>query len=367
MNAAIAELLKLRLASFTYVDKLGGLVRPITFQRAGKNITIPVSITVDDPLACPDSTLLELVPNEAYRLIVYFEDRGLTPNPSRTRGMSYTSNIRLVCWVNTKKLGGDNSAGDRIMQEFLGSMRTGMYNEGPFAGIRHKVESIPQKGAGLFSAYSYDAAVRQYLMWPFDAFAIDIATEFRLNPNCDIPIDPTNVACWTPPTTRRKRNPSEFTCEELLDPTTGLTAEQLGPECLDCAGALPCADATVNINGTEVGTPASGATLDLDVVDQDGNPIGSLVSGQWVVTIPEEVDNILPYTDRAAALADTTTIPQTNQFVVVSDVGRTYIGNGISNVAALVANPQVMLLPVREDGALFVTVEGVEYKLQLNA
>lgn len=367
MNAAIAELLRDRIAAFTYVDKIAGLVRPITYQRPapdGKtaNITIPVGIDVVDPLECSEDTQLALVPNEAYGVIVYFEDRGVGIGERQGRA-TRVSHLRLVCWVNTSKLNGNNYAGDTIAQEFEGALNGAIYNSDAFIGIRHKVEGFPAKGPGLFSQYTYPEGVRQYLMWPFDAFAIDIATEYMPNPACVVPIDPTDVNCWTPPVTRRRRNPKDFTCEELTDPDTGLTAEQLGPDCLDCAGGGPCDPATVNINGVEVATPASGATADIDVVDQDGNPIGSLVSGQWVVTIPEEVDNILPYANRAAALADTATIPNTNQFVVVTDTGRTYIGNGASTVDVLVANPQVMLLPVREDGGLFVTVEGTEYKL----
>lgn len=159
---------------------------------------------------------------------------------------------------------------------------------------------------------------------------------------------------------------TSITARELIHITSVMVA-------VDCcvttsyAETNGCEPVTVNINTVEVATPAAGTTLDIDVVDQDGNPIGSLVSGQWVVTIPEEVDNILPYANRIAALADTATIPATNQYVVINDTGRLFHGNGASTVAALVADPQVMLMPVREDGALFVTVEGTEYKLQLNA
>lgn len=370
MNAGIAELIRDRISAFAYIDKIAGLVRPITYQRtdgSGKTIyiTIPVSVDVTDPLECSESTQLELVPNEAYTTIVYFEDRGVTIGERQGRA-TRISHIRLVCWVNTAKLNGDLTAGDRIQQAFDGAMNGAPYNSEAFLGIRHRVESFPAKGPELFSRYTYPEGVRQYLMWPFDAFAIDIATEYMPNPACIVPVDVNDVNCWVPPTTHRRRNPKDFTCEELTDPDTGLTAEQLGPDCLDCAGSGPCDPATVNINGIEVATPASGATANIEVVDQDGNPIGSLVSGQWVVTIPEEVDNILPYANRIAALAATGVVPATNQYVVINDTGRLFHGNGTSTVAELVADPQVMLLPVREDGALFVTVEGTEYKLQLN-
>jgi hypothetical protein len=59
-----------------------------------------------------------------------------------------------------------------------------------------------------------------------------------------------------------------------------------------CGGnEVPCADLTVAINGTTYGTVADpcGATADVDVEDSNGNPVGSLVSGAWVVAPPANV------------------------------------------------------------------------------
>lgn len=150
MNASIAELLKLRIQQFSYVEKLGGLVRAVTFERQGQKITIPIGSGVEDPLECGDEQLLDLVPDERYRCIVFFEDRGLVPVTSRTRGQSWTSNLRLVCWVNTSLLGGDVNAGDAIMQQFLGAIQSGLYNLDPFIGVRHKLAGVATKGPSIF-------------------------------------------------------------------------------------------------------------------------------------------------------------------------------------------------------------------------
>jgi len=53
-----------------------------------------------------------------------------------------------------------------------------------------------------------------------------------------------------------------------------------------CGGdEVPCADLTIAINGTTYGTVADpcGATAPVDVHDSNGNDVGSLVSGVWVV------------------------------------------------------------------------------------
>ena len=314
MNDAIAELLRDRIESLAFVDKICGLVHVVTKQRAGKEVTIPVGINVTDALQCGDAEILDMVPDERYRTIVYFEGAGITNTRSRTRGTTWTSKIRLVCWVNTKKLNGDPMAAGKIIREFLGQLHHGPYNDGAFMGIRHRIEGMPIQGPELFSRYTYNEAVRQYLMpGRFDAFGIDIITTFRENPNCETPVDLTDVDCWTPPATHRRRHPKDFTCEELIDPINGLTAEQLGSECLNCGGVVACTG--------------------VDIRDSDGNLITHISDGGTYILDPI----MLRYTNEAAALADAATIPTLQQEVVLNDTLRRYPGDGASTVAALVA------------------------------
>ena len=310
MNARIAAILKDRISQFTYVDRIAGMVRTAQMERAGQVVKLPVAIDVDDDLACDASTLRDMVPDEAYACMVYFEDRGFQRITSRTRGTSFRSSIRLVCWVNTAKFGGDHMAGERIMQQFLSEVhQPGPVNTDTLVGLRTTAETSPEHGGGLFSAYTYPESSRQYLLWPFDAFAIDIAAEYRLRPGCEEEPVPGNDSCWTPPTTKRRRNPSEFTCEELQDPETGLTAEQLGPDCLDCeGGGGPCDPVTVNRDGVFFQSVPSGGTVNVPsdcpaptpttvngvtsdtptiTVLQGGVEVGTLNPATGVHTVPE--------------------------------------------------------------------------------
>jgi len=52
--------------------------------------------------------------------------------------------------------------------------------------MRIKVNQELVKSAAIFSKYSYDEAVTQYLMYPFDYFALDITTDFLINKSCII-------------------------------------------------------------------------------------------------------------------------------------------------------------------------------------
>jgi hypothetical protein len=53
---------------------------------------------------------------------------------------------------------------------------------------------------------------------------------------------------------------------------------------LNNSGTPPiCLDATIELNGTEVGTVASGGMLNTAVENEDGTPLGSFIDGVWVV------------------------------------------------------------------------------------
>ena len=65
-----------------------------------------------------------------------------------------------------------------------------------------------------------------------------------------------------------------FDYNECAVPTTGTPQPP----------ASSCPVAIITINGVSYGSVGSGNTEDISVVDGSGNPIGSLVSGNWVVT-----------------------------------------------------------------------------------
>ncbi len=291
MIQRIASILKDRISTFSYVDKIGGLTRVARQQRAGTEIVIPVAGDVDEAYACDPATIRDMVPDDRYGCMVYFEDRGTTRITERTRGTSYRASLRLVCWVNTLKFGSDPTTADRILEQFVNDLNVGQpYNTDTLIGLKHSVEGIPQRGASIFSQYTYPEAARQYLLWPLDAFALDITATYRIKPGCEEAPVPDDDACWTPPVTRKRRNPSEFTCDELLDPVTGLTAAQLGPECLDCGGGGTCDPLTWTLrdedgNLLEQGsvTDPCGDALPLTApnasVLRDGAAYGTVLSG----------------------------------------------------------------------------------------
>lgn len=341
MNAAIAELLKVRLQDFSYVEKLAGMVRSITYERAGGKVTIPVASSVEDVLQCGDSTLQEMIPDERYKAIVYFEDMGAVPVKSRTRGTSWTSKIRCVCWLNTARLGGNVNVGDAVLQQFVHALQSSLYNSGPFIGVRHRIAGVATKGPSLFSAYTYPDSKRQYLLQPFDAFGIDIETELRIKPGCEPEVSGTDVSCWTPPASHRRRHPREFSCEELNDPTDGLTDAQKA-----CVGA-----------------GGGGTCTGVDIRDSDGNLIAHVADGGTYTLVPM----FLRYANEAAALAENTVVPTLQQEVYLEDSKRRYVGDNSSTVAALVTAAAFNPGFVEDNDGLITTYQGSDALIQLNA
>lgn len=271
MNAAIAELLKARLDDLLFLqdptisNKVGGLVRPIPRNMEGKTKIFPVACNVEDPLACDDSTIRELVPDGRYAVIIYFEDKGIPKKEtSRTRGTSYRSIMRMVVWMDTSKLGPTCTTGDIIQREINEAIEGGgrRYDLSPFMHVRHRVIGNAPKDPAIFSKYTYAEAERQFLNWPFDYFAIDIETEFRIFPGCEDQLIPSGADCWAPPSSGRRLYPDQFTCEQLQDPEHGLTPEQLGVDCLDCTGGATLCDLVATSTWPEIKLCMDGAQVD---------------------------------------------------------------------------------------------------------
>ena len=271
MNAHIANLILQRIvdADLPWLDKYAGLTRTVERKDGTVNVRVPVSCGVEDPLHCGTDTLLELSPDEQYASILFIEGDPM-PRRQETRGMGvrYISSLRVVVWMNCTKLGGGCDCGAQASMNLIAAIEKGnrsSYATSLFRGIRHTVVGGETRGAAVFSNYTFDAANSQYLNYPFDAFAIDVETEFAMTPGCEEQLALDNTACWPPPTSGRRLYPREFTCEQLTDPANGLTAEQLGAGCLDCAGDSGGDPVTIRTTdqGTVIDQADAGTNYDL--------------------------------------------------------------------------------------------------------
>jgi hypothetical protein len=293
MNTVIANIIldRIQNAGFEWVDKTAGLVRPITFVKGKTSRTLPIAANVSDPLNCTDDVIQALLPEEKYKSVLFIEGDQFPELVKSPIGDSYRSKLRIVVWLNCSKLGGGAGCGDfaaKAITELLQNPRK--YDADPLKSIKHKVVGGLIRGKDIFGKYTLSEEKSMFLHFPFDFFSLDVETEYYAPAGCFDGLTEDQTACWTPGSDGRRLHPNQFTCEQLQDATHGLTAEQLGPNCLDCSGDggdcdplgydLHNSEDTVLLSG--VITDPCGGTLELtapdatyDLKDEDGQTLSS--------------------------------------------------------------------------------------------
>lgn len=193
MNALIANYFLERVKTLDWVgEDVGGLVRPMVRRVPLKDQ--PGKFNVQRfPVACDvtwtdcegnEELLRMYTPDSSKRVVMYFEDQGLKEVKDGNR-ISYRSNIRLVCWMNTEKF---QNAGCALDFYAINAIRSTLENrpvnyQELIQSLRVLSISIPKKGAEIFSQYTFNEYM-QFLLHPFDYFAMDIESEFSVNTNC---------------------------------------------------------------------------------------------------------------------------------------------------------------------------------------
>lgn len=202
MNDVIAEYYRERVELLEWTDSNGGLVRPISVKKDvgnGKFITktFPVAcdITYEMCDGSPD-TLRMFAPDSKKRCVIYFEDKGIGEETVDGK-KKMVSNLRLVCWMNLNRF---SNAGCSLSFYAISSLLKNVFDQRPVnfqsivQGLQCVSTTIPKKGAEIFSQYTYNE-YRQYLLKPFDYFAIDIKTYFTVNNDCLPELIPTDDEC----------------------------------------------------------------------------------------------------------------------------------------------------------------------------
>ena len=201
MNAHIANLILERIvaADLPWLDKYAGLTRAISFKKDKRTTTLPVSCSVMDT-GCDPQLISDLVPDEKYRSVLFIEGDAFPQRfTDRVIGTRFVSRLRIVVWMNCRLLGGGCDCGSLASMNLLSALEKNnrnSYSTELFKGVRHKVVGGATRGKDVFSKYTFDEARSQYLHYPFDAFALDIETEFRLMPGCEEQLQREAIACW---------------------------------------------------------------------------------------------------------------------------------------------------------------------------
>jgi len=188
MIHTIGEILKGKIAGFSYVDRLAGVVQTAV-DKSDKGIInkFPVACDVNGVSCDEGGRIKDLIPNDAKKSVIYFEDLGGSLFQTKSgNDLKFTSRIRLVGWLNLKKLGKDDcSVTAKVVAHLITRMEsTKEINYPPFTRLKIKVLNQVPKSAAIFSKYTYAQTRAQFLIYPFDYFAIDFLVTYSINKNC---------------------------------------------------------------------------------------------------------------------------------------------------------------------------------------
>ena len=190
MNTAIANIIKSQIEGLSFIDRIAGAVRVVSRQEEGSKSTIIKKFPVDCGVSqadCSSGKYVDLVPNSKYKSIHYFEDLGVSRDGNDSKTFSFESKLKLIGWLNQKKLGKTGcSVSHLAIAAILKQIPTRVFNDAStgFSRISITCDGIDPKNADIFSKYSYQEEVNQYLMFPFDYYAINFTAQFTVPYQC---------------------------------------------------------------------------------------------------------------------------------------------------------------------------------------
>lgn len=180
--------------------RIAGIVQPVNKKdKDGNRFTFPASCDVDGLACWEQGRYFDLLPNDLYRAVVYFEQltgvRFVGYKDSKDKTMIYQGNIRLVGWLNLKKFGAtDCTITSRLVLGIIKALtvtkgelsRTSgqlTVSDGDFTNAIVEVEPLQQvrQDPSVFSKYTLKET---NLLYPWDYFAIDLTCRLYVGREC---------------------------------------------------------------------------------------------------------------------------------------------------------------------------------------
>lgn len=225
MTNDIADIIKDKIDGLPFVDRLAGMVKVLTISEetdtGKKRKSFPVACNVSASECNNVSKLKDLTPDSSKRSVMYFEELGGTVMTGTDRNyLLFRSSVRLVCWLNLQKMGltdcgWSSTAVLSIMKELSSMTQPANYNS-KYIQLQVKQINEAEKSPLLFSKYTYDEATNQYLIYPYDYFAINITVEFKINSNCIDPLEIPDLPLCDDQVTPNPNTPTVGACWDLL-------------------------------------------------------------------------------------------------------------------------------------------------------
>lgn len=195
MNKEISKVLRERLrgnGGLPFVQKYAGLVQTVTDVNPTSDSTtekrrypVATEVVVND--VCHGNEEV-MTPDSAMKGVLYFEDGGTQKTESEKGKFKYLSNLTLIVWINRQLITSNiyseiTGIAIQMILDKLG-VEKNPESEGMFSQIQVTLNRILPQEATLFSKYTYDETVTQYLRPPFEFFGLNLSVKYGINSNC---------------------------------------------------------------------------------------------------------------------------------------------------------------------------------------
>ena len=182
MNNIIANFLKGYLDTLSWSDKTSGLVQTanIRIKNGEGNIvdkSYPVSCNVTYN-ACIKGAYHDLAPDSKKKSVLYFEDKGVSFVEKAWNRMKMRSSLRLVGWLNLCLIDDSCGVSGSYVLDVIRVLPSNPISTADFISIYISNVAQVERSVDIFSKYTYNETATQYLMYPYDYFALDLDIDF---------------------------------------------------------------------------------------------------------------------------------------------------------------------------------------------
>ena len=185
------------LQALNFVDLAAGITRPQREVVGGRDDTTvkvyPVYINKTKTTCSPDD-YIDLVPNDKKKGIIYFEDQGTTLTEEGNY-FYFNTQVRLVGWFNLKRVNTALLNADTLMAKVAATMPQKLSNDGGISSIVLELIGSNREPA-IFGNYTFIEERKQYLMYPFDYFALNYSIDYKIHRSCINDITINGTSCY---------------------------------------------------------------------------------------------------------------------------------------------------------------------------
>lgn len=194
----VLSLYEEKISSLPWVERYGGLAR--IYERTNEENTevFPISYSLN-PETCSEERLKQLIPDDSYLSLVYFEQLSSITTSKRTISrkrskMTYSTSVRFIAWVNMPSLGIENTDDSSylLFPSFAKAIESRVtipedhvlkqaLNRTPRVS-NLILEDKDETKNNVFGSYSFSNEAA--LFYPYDYFSATFDIEWGVNEQC---------------------------------------------------------------------------------------------------------------------------------------------------------------------------------------